>query len=197
MTAPGHTPGLPSQTTPPSNTHAIPAEILSATVTGPIAAITGGISLPVVSASVKPARFFGGSPVLRRVVFVIGYEGFSLLFTIFVLGVLLGHGGANSTLTAVLLTLTATGWNYVWNMIFEFIERRSGVTHRGPLMRAIHAFGYEGGVLIFTIPLVAITLGVSLLEALAIESSLLVFFLVFTVVYTWAFDKVCGLPSTE
>ncbi|MGR4010515.1 PACE efflux transporter [Leucobacter sp. 1207-22] len=171
--------------------------MLSAAVTGPVAAITGSVSLPLAVSNAKPARFFGGSPVLRRVVFVIGYEGFSLLFTIFVLGMLLGHGGANSTLTAVLLTLTATGWNYLWNMIFEAIERRSGITHRGPLMRAIHAFGYEGGVLIFTIPLVAITLGVSLLEAFVIESSLLVFFLIFTVVYTWAFDKVCGLPSAE
>ncbi|WP_446429646.1 PACE efflux transporter [Leucobacter sp. 1207-22] len=197
MTAPGHTPGLPSQTATQSNAQAISAEMLSAAVTGPVAAITGSVSLPLAVSNAKPARFFGGSPVLRRVVFVIGYEGFSLLFTIFVLGMLLGHGGANSTLTAVLLTLTATGWNYLWNMIFEAIERRSGITHRGPLMRAIHAFGYEGGVLIFTIPLVAITLGVSLLEAFVIESSLLVFFLIFTVVYTWAFDKVCGLPSAE
>lgn len=175
MTAPGHNLGAPE-----------PAD------STPVSTATIPVVLPITAKRV----YFAGSPVLRRIVFVIGYEGFSLLFTIVVLGALLGHGGGESSLTAVLLTLTATGWNYLWNMIFEAIERRTGVTGRGPLMRAIHAFGYEGGVLIFTIPLVALMLHVSLLEALVIESSLLVFFLIFTAAYTWAFDKVFGLPTS-
>ena len=132
----------------------------------------------------------------RRVAFVVGYEGFSLLFTIVVLGALLGHGGGESTLTAVLVTVTATTWNYVWNMMYEAFERRRGMRGRGAGSRALHAFGYEGGVLIFTVPLVALLLSVSLWEALMIEGGLLVFFLVFTVLYTWAFDRVCGLPAS-
>lgn len=169
MTAPGHTPRLD-------------------------AAISATITLPVRPAADTRLRYFQAHPILRRVVYVIGYEGLSVLFTVVVMSALLGHGGGESTLLAVLLSTTATIWNYVWNTIYETFERRAGVTGRGALARAIHAFGYEGGVLVFTIPLVALMLGVTVLEAVMIEAGLLVFFLVFTVVYAWVFDRVFGLP---
>lgn len=155
-------------------------------------------SSQVDGASTKPrdARFFDNAPVLRRIAFVVGYEGFSLLFTIVVLGALLGHSGGESTLTAVLVTVTATTWNYVWNLMYEAFERRRGIQGRGVWARAVHAFGYEGGVLVFTVPLVALLLGVSLWEGLMIEGGLLAFFLVFTLLYTWVFDRVCGLPTS-
>ncbi|SJN10016.1 hypothetical protein FM113_07985 [Leucobacter sp. 7(1)] len=141
-------------------------------------------------------RFFQSRPVLRRVIFVAGYESLSVLFTVVVLSAVLGHGGGTSTLTAVLLSTVATIWNYLWNTLFEAVERRRGLTGRGVLARTLHALGYEGGVLLVTIPLVAIMLGVSLGEALVIESGLLIFFLVFTVSYTWVFDRVFGLPAS-
>lgn len=141
-------------------------------------------------------RLFRGRPVLRRIGFVVGYEALSVLFTVVVLSALLGHSGGESTFLAILLSTVATGWNYIWNTIFEAIERRFGVKGRGAGARAVHAVGYEGGVLVFTIPLVAFMLGIGLLEAVMIEGGLLVFFLVFTVVYTWAFDRVFGLPDS-
>ncbi|UOQ57906.1 PACE efflux transporter [Leucobacter allii] len=169
MTAPGHTPGMSMPATRP---------------------------VPAPEAPAAPRRPFAGRPVLRRVVFVIGYEALSVLCTVLVLGALLGHGGGESTLTAILLSTVATLWNYVWNTAYEAWERRFGAGGRGPLARAVHALGYEGGVLVFTIPLVALMLGVGLLEAVMIEGGLLVFFLVFTVVYTWAFDRLFGLPES-
>ena len=148
------------------------------------------------AAQPRAHQIFAGRTVLRRVVFVGGYETLSVVFTVFVLGALLGHGGVESTLTAILVSTTATVWNYLWNTGFEAIERRVGATRRGVVSRAVHALGYEGGVLVFTIPLVALMLGIGLVEALMIEGGLLVFFLVFTVAYTWLFDRVFGLPQT-
>lgn len=158
---------------------------------------TSGIQLPAATRPSAPEqRLFQRRPVLRRVVFVAGYEGLSVFFTMFVLSALLGHGGGESTLLAILLSTVATIWNYLWNTLFEAIERRTGATERALAARALHALGYEGGVLLVTIPLVSLMLGVSLLEAFMIEGGLLVFFLVFTVVYTWAFDRVFGLPAS-
>lgn len=173
MTLTGHTPGV-----------RVPTQIATAV-------------LPVQSVGSAPeVRFFQARPKLRRLVYVVGYEGLSVLFTVVVLSALLGHGGGESTLAAILVSTTATLWNYVWNTLYEAFERRRRATGRGARDRAIHAIGYEGGVLIFTIPLVAILLGVSLLEALAIEAGLLVFFLVFTLAYTWVFDRIFGLPAS-
>ena len=159
---------------------------------------TPALDLPAdhAPAAVRPLRFFQRRPRLRRFTYVAGYEGLSVLCTVLVLNGLLGHGGGQSTVTAVLLSTTATVWNYIWNTIFENFERRIGAAGRGPAARAVHAIGYEGGALLFTIPVVTIMLGVSLLEAVVIEASMLVFFLVFTVVYAWAFDRVFGLPAS-
>lgn len=163
----------------------------AATATAPT---TAQLLLP--EATERGQRYFQAHPVLRRAAYVLGYEGLSVIFTVVVMSGILGHGGGQSTLLAVMLSTTATVWNYVWNTIFEAIERRRGVKGRGILARAVHAFGYEGGVLIVTIPMVALMLGVSLIEALMIEASLLVFFLIFTAVYSWVFDRVFGLPAS-
>lgn len=168
---------------------------LSIPTTGTIQA-AGVPSLPAAAASTESAPRAAMHPILRRVIYVGGYEILSVLFTVFVLGGMLGHSGGQATLTAILLSTTATIWNYAWNTLFERAERRFGWTGRGVLVRLGHAFGYEGGVLVFTIPLVAFMLKVSLVEAFMIEASLLVFFLVFTYVYSWAFDKLVGLPES-
>lgn len=195
MTAPGHNPSVYAHAASLTEASATAHDALAQAATRVVAA-TGQIAMAIANAKPRDARFFATSPVLRRIAFVVGYEGLSLLFTIFVLGTLLGHGGGESTLTAVLVTVTATAWNYIWNLMYEALERRRTTRGRGVWSRALHALGYEGGVLIFTVPLVAFILGVSLVEALAIEGGLLVFFLVFTLTYTWGFDRVCGLPAS-
>lgn len=152
-----------------------------------------GTSIPM---EIRPPRYFQAHPVQRRIVYVAGYEGLSVLFTVVVMSGVLGHGGGQSTLTAVMLSTAATLWNYLWNTAFEAFERRIGATGRGIVSRVVHALGYEGGVLLVTIPLVALMLGVSLLEAAMLEGGLLVFFLVFTAVYAALFDRAFGLPAS-
>lgn len=166
MTAPGHT----SEATAPI---AIPSEA---------------------AASDEQLRYFQAHPVLRRVIYVIGYEGLSVIFTVVVMSSLLGHGGGQSTLTAILLSTAATVWNYLWNTLFEAYEHRHGIEGRGLGSRIVHALGYEGGVLFVTIPLVSIMLGIGLIEAAILEGGLLIFFLIFTAIYAAAFDKLFGLP---
>lgn len=145
--------------------------------------------------ALKP-RYFQTRPQLRRVVFVAGYEALGVLFTVFLLNTILNHGGGESLSSAVIVTTVCAIWNYLWNLLFERLERIAGRGQRGAIARTLHAVGYELGALIFTIPLVAAILSVSLFEALMIEGGLLVFFLFFTVVYTWAFDRVFGLPAS-
>lgn len=169
MTAPGHTPSAPALDTS---------------------------SITIQPQPAAPLRYFQAHPVQRRIAYVAGYEGLSVLFTVVVMSGLLGHGGGQSTLTAVMLSTAATLWNYLWNTLFEAFERRIGATGRSVASRAVHALGYEGGVLVVTIPLVAIMLGVSLLEAAMLEGGLLVFFLVFTTVYAALFDRAFGLPAS-
>ena len=62
--------------------------------------------------------------------------------------------------------------------------------------RIAHAIGFEGGLIAFLVPVFAWWLGVSLWDALVMDLGLVVFFLVYTFVFNWAFDAVFGLPAS-
>ena len=79
--------------------------------------------------------------------------------------------------------------------LLRFVREQSLRIHHPHVLVPLGWAGEDDRVL-FTIPIVALMLGVNFLEALAIEGGLLVFFLVFTVIYTWIFDRAFGLPAS-
>ncbi len=91
----------------------------------------------------------------------------------------------------------AIGWNLIFNYLFERWEQRRGNQGRSIGIRLLHALGFEGGLVIFLVPIIALWLDVSLLEALLMDLGLLAFFLVYTFVFNWVFDGVFGLPVRQ
>ena len=62
--------------------------------------------------------------------------------------------------------------------------------------RVAHAIGFEGGLIVWLVPTIAWWLEVSLWQALVMDLSLMVFFLVYTFVFNWLFDLAFGLPAS-
>ncbi|MDY6054599.1 PACE efflux transporter [Micrococcus sp.] len=144
-------------------------------------------------------RALAGRPVFRsslqrRVVYAVVFELLAIAFTTGILAAL-GNSGGPSLVVAVVSSAVALVWNIVYNGLFESLERRFGIEGRPWWVRVVHAVGFEGGLLLFLVPAVALVLGVGLREALLIEAGLLVFFLVYAAVYAYMFDAVFGLPS--
>ena len=135
------------------------------------------------------------TPLLRRVVYAVVFELLAILFTTVILAAL-GNGGGPSLAVAVVSSTVALLWNIVFNSVFETLERRLGITGRPWWVRVAHAVGFEGGLIVFLVPAVALILGIGLGEAFLIEAGLLVFFLVYAAVYAYAFDSVFGLPDS-
>jgi len=135
------------------------------------------------------------TPLLRRVVYAVVFELLAILFTTTILAAL-GNAGGPSLAVAVVSSTVALLWNIAFNSMFEALERRLGVTGRPWWVRAVHAVGFEGGLIVFLVPAVALILGVGLGEAFLIEAGLLVFFLIYAAVYAYAFDSVFGLPDS-
>lgn len=129
------------------------------------------------------------SPVLRRIIYVITYEIIAILFVTTAL-IVLGFGGGSSGLIAVVSSAVAIVWNFLWNTIFEAWEQRQVSQKRTLPRRIVHAFGFEGGLIVFLVPILAWILQVSLLEAFILELGLLIFFLIYTFVFAWVFDLV-------
>ena len=104
----------------------------------------------------------------------------------------LGHSGA----LAVMASAVAIVWNLGFNTAFEAWESRQAVRGRSVLRRVAHAIGFEGGLAAVLVPLFAWWLQVSLWQALVMDLGLLVFFLAYTFVFNWLFDRVFGLPAS-
>ncbi|MEO6793515.1 MAG: PACE efflux transporter [Mycobacterium sp.] len=129
------------------------------------------------------------SPIVRRVIYVISYELIAIAFTALGL-IILGFGGGSSGVVAAAASTVAVMWNYIWTTLFEVWEGRQDSQTRTLRRRIVHAIGFEGGLVVLLLPIVAWTLQVSLLQAFSLEVGLLAFFLVYTFVFAWLFDQV-------
>lgn len=138
------------------------------------------------------------SPLLRRIVYVTTYELIAIVSVSIALTAL-GHSGDDSTITAVVSSVIALVWNFTWTSGFEAWERRQPSQIRTIPRRIVHAIGFEGGLVVFLVPVMAWILGVSLWEAFVLDIGLLVFFLIYTFVFAWLFDIVVPrrLPPVE
>ena len=131
---------------------------------------------------------------IRRVVQAVLYEFFAVLAPGPVLAYLFDESLQSTLLLSVLMSTIALAWNYLFNTIFEFWERRQQVKGRSLLRRTMHGVGFEGGLVFILVPVMAWWLDITLLEAFFADLGLLIFFFVYTVAFTWLFDKIFGLP---
>ena len=93
-------------------------------------------------------------------------------------------------------SLVATGWNYIYNLLFDLtMQRWWGSVQKTLLIRIIHAVLFEGGLLALFAPLIAIYLGISLWQALTIDVSLALFYMIYAFVFNWAYDLVFPLAA--
>ena len=133
---------------------------------------------------------------MRRVVYVTLYEGIAIVVAGAGLAAMSGQGLAHSGALAVMTSVVAVAWNVVFNHAFEWWESRQSVRGRSVKRRIAHAIGFEGGLALLLVPLIAWWLDIGLWDALVMDLALLLFFLVYTFAFNWAFDKVFGLPRS-
>jgi uncharacterized membrane protein len=134
--------------------------------------------------------------IQRKIVYVTLYEGIAILCASVGLALLSGAGASQSTVLATIASVIAIVWNLVFNTLFEAWEKRQPVRGRSLQRRIAHALGFEGGLAFILVPVFAWYLGVGLWEAFLYDLALLLFFLVYTFVFNWGFDRVFGLPAS-
>lgn len=132
----------------------------------------------------------------RRVVYVSAYEGIAIVVTGLAVAALYGVGPAHAGALSVIASTVAMIWNAAYNMAFEAWEARREAGGRSLGIRIVHAVGFEGGLAIILVPIVAWWMGIGLVEALMLDLGLLAFFLVYTFVFNYAFDRIFGLPAS-
>ncbi|CZX08250.1 TPA: PACE efflux transporter [Enterobacter bugandensis] len=88
---------------------------------------------------------------------------------------------------SVISALTATVWNFVFNKFFDALQKKHQF-QRTFLVRAIHAVGFETGLIISLIPVAMFMLNLTIAEAFFVEIGLVLFFLPYTMLFNWLYD---------
>lgn len=126
----------------------------------------------------------------------LAYEGIALLFVGPAMSLAFDQPVHSTLALAVLMSTIALTWSFAFNSLFERWESRQAVKGRNWRRRLAHGIGFEGGLVLVLVPLMAWWLQTSLLAALVADLGILAFFFVYTLVFTWAFDRVFGLPQS-
>lgn len=99
---------------------------------------------------------------------------------------------------AIVGATIATGWNYLFNLIFDHAMLRvRGEVRKTPAIRVGHAVLFEAGLLLILMPFIAWYLGVTLLQALLMDISFAGFYLVYAFAFNWLYDIVFPIPAAR
>ena len=97
-----------------------------------------------------------------------------------------------------IIALLAALWNAVYNTSFDWIEGRlTGRTAdlRPYLWRVVHACGFEGGLVLMSLPIVMWWAGMSWLEALLADIALALAYVAYAFVFNLAYDRVFPIKA--
>lgn len=136
------------------------------------------------------------SPTTRRVLQALLYEAIAIAVVGPALSAVFDKPATSTFGLAVVLSTIALTWNYLFNWLFERWEARQAVRGRSFARRLAHGAGFEGGLVVILAPVMSLWLQISAVAALVANLGLLVFFFVYAIAFTWAFDRVFGLPAS-
>ena len=134
--------------------------------------------------------------IKRKITYVATYEAIA-----FLCGTLGFFSFSDSSLEragalAVFGSIFAVSWNFGYNAMFEQWEAKSLKRGRNFGRRALHSVGFEAGFLVVLLPVAAWWLDISYLRSFILNLGLNIFFFVYTFSFTWAFDRLFGLPTS-
>ncbi|MGE0351501.1 PACE efflux transporter [Hydrogenophaga sp.] len=132
--------------------------------------------------------------IKRKVVYITLYEVLAIASSSTGLALLSGQALGHASVAAVAASAIAVLWNLVYNTLFERWEARQTKRGRSLLRRAVHAMGFEFGLVVTLVPLFAWWLNISLWQAFLLDLGLIVFFLGYTFAFNLVFDRIFGLP---
>lgn len=133
----------------------------------------------------------------RKVIHAVLYEALAIGLITSLVPLVTGQAAQQGLALGLMTSAQALIWNVVFNTLFEAWERRQASPARTVRRRMAHAIGFEGGLVIMTVPVIAWLLHMTWWEALVADLGLVLLFLVYTFCLNWLFDHVFGLPQRK
>lgn len=125
----------------------------------------------------------------KRIIHALSYEVILLVIIALALSFIFEVPMEVTGVLGIAMAITSVFWNMVFNYYFEKYEQRKKLK-RTVGVRILHAIGFEGGLMLATIPMVAYAMNLGILDAILLDLSLTLCILVYTFIFQWCYDTV-------
>lgn len=124
---------------------------------------------------------------MRRIVHAVLFEVFALIVLVPIMSYGFDMDMLHFGALALILALCAMACNMLYNHVYEALEHKFG-WRRTVRMRVLHTLGFEACFMAVALPLTAWWLDITLFDALFLDLTFSVFFMVYAFCYNWLFD---------
>lgn len=124
----------------------------------------------------------------ERTFHAISYEVVGIITSAPIIAFFTGKGLSESGVIALLVSIIATLWNYIYNLGYDKLRERFAFK-KNLFVRILHGTFFEMGLIFLTVPAIALTMGLSMLAAFKLEVAMLFYFFPYTIVFNWGYDK--------
>jgi len=124
---------------------------------------------------------------IERIFHAVLFEVLAVSLAILVLIAFTDHDPASLSGTMIIVATIAMAWNFIYNWGFDRVVT-GDKTKRTLSLRIVHTILFQGGLLIFTIPVIAILLSVGLWEALMMDIGVTIFITIYAFFYNLTYD---------
>ena len=125
----------------------------------------------------------------RRLVHAMSYEVILLVIIAIALSFIFNMPLEVTGILGVIMAAISVVWNMIFNHYFEKVEHKYQWKRTIPV-RILHAVGFEGGLMLATIPIIAYMMKMSFIDALILDFGLTMCILVYTFIFQWCYDLI-------
>ena len=125
----------------------------------------------------------------RRMIHALSYETILLVIIAIALSFIFEMPMQVTGTLGIVMAVTSVFWNMTFNHFFEKFEAKRKLT-RTVAVRILHAIGFEGGLMLATIPMVAYALDMPIWQAILTDLSMTMCILVYTFIFQWCYDAI-------
>lgn len=125
----------------------------------------------------------------RRIIHALSYEIILLIIIALALSFIFQMPMEVTGTLGIAMAVTSVIWNMIFNHFFEKFEAKRHLK-RTVGVRILHAIGFEGGLMLVTIPMVAYAMNMSIGQAILLDLSMTSCILVYTFIFQWCYDQI-------
>lgn len=125
----------------------------------------------------------------ERTFHAVSYELIGIITSAPIIAFISGKPMAESGLLALIVSIIAMIWNYLFNFIFDKLQFKYQFK-KTALVRVLHGIGFEVGLILLTVPPIALLFNMGLIDAFLLELGMLIYFFPYTIVFNWIYDKI-------